>query len=187
VIHKLPMRTVDDPAFATVARMVNPPPTEPDKRAFLPAYAGFNIADGSDVDISYYYAPPAPVSDWPARRRFDRHLRTEELWVVTEGDFLLPLAACRNPDDPDDAPRPEDFLCFAIKQGDLFVLRPNVWHCGPWPTREGAAVRFLMMLSGHRKSTEQQAADYVDFIQREFPEDTGILPELEQTRSRARS
>lgn len=179
-IYRLRVRSTDDPAFETVARLVNPPATERDKTVFLPAYAGFNIADGSDVDISYFYAPPSSPSQFTPRKRFDRHLRTEELWVVAEGDFLLPLAPCRNPDDSDDRPRPEDFSCFAIKQGDMFVLRPNVWHCGPWPTRAGTPVRFFMMLSGHRKQAVSENTDYVDFYQRDFSDDVGILPDVDE-------
>lgn len=178
-IHRLEVRPLTDPLFETVARLVNPPEVDPSAVAFLPAYAGFDVADGSVVDISYFYAPPSDPSKPAPRRMFDRHLRTEELWVVAEGDFLLPLSACRFPEDPDDPPRPEDFLCFAVSEGDMFVLKPNVWHCGPWPTREGTPVKFFMFLSGHRKPADAGGDDdYVDFYQRYFPEGVAVVPAL---------
>lgn len=176
--HVLPVRDRSDPLFETVARLLNPPPAPTDKTTFLPAYAGFTLGDGSDVDVSYFYAPPVDASGFQSRRRFDRHLRTEELWIVAEGDFLVPLAPCRVPEDPDDLPRPEDFLCFAIQQGDMFALRPNVWHCGPWPTRAATPVRFFMLLSGHRKQAAE-SAKFVDFYQREFAGDVALLPEAQ--------
>lgn len=175
-IHRLKVRTPDDPLFASVARMVNPPQGSASERAFVPAYAGFDIGDGSQVDISYFYEPPAPQPWLKPRNNFDRHLRTEELWVVAEGEILLPLGPCRHPDDPEDEPRPEEMSCFAFRQGDLFVLRPNVWHCGPWPLVPNAPVRFYMFLSGHRKAT---SGANVDHITRRFPEGVGILPDVD--------
>lgn len=178
-IHRLEIRPITDPLFETVARLVNPPSVNEAETTFLPAYAGFDIADGSEVDISYFYAPPANPSLPDPRRRFDRHLRTEELWVVVEGDFLLPLSACRYPEDPEDPPRPEDFLCFAVNDGDMFVIKPNVWHCGPWPTRAGSPVRFFMFLAGHRKSSDASGVvDFIDFYQREFEEGITIVPAI---------
>jgi mannose-6-phosphate isomerase-like protein (cupin superfamily) len=176
--YRLQVRTTADPLFETVARLVNPPATPPDATTFLPAYAGFSLGEGSEVDLSYFYAPPVDASGFQMRRRFDRHLRTEELWIVAEGDFLVPLAPCRAPDDPEDLPRPEDFLCFAIKQGDMFAVRPNVWHSGPWPTTPGTPVRFFMLLSGHRKQAGDGAA-FVDFYQREFAGDAAVIPEAD--------
>lgn len=178
-VLSLQVRTITDPLFNTVARLVNPPALNPTETTFLPAYAGFDVADGSEVDISYFYAPPADPRQPTPRQRFDRHLRTEELWVVAEGDFLLPLSACRVPEDAEDPPRPEDFLCFAINEGDMFVIKPNVWHCGPWPMRQGLPVRFFMMLAGHRKpSPGSGEGDYVDFYQREFSTNIGIVPAI---------
>src|ERR1700737_5006868 len=124
-IHRLKVRATDDPLFDTVARLVNPPAGEPTQTTFLPAYAGFNIGTGADVDISYFGAPPSDRPWDSPRGRFDRHLRTEELWVVAEGDFYVPMAVCRRPDDPQDSPRHEDMLCFFVKEGDLFTVRPN--------------------------------------------------------------
>ena len=176
-VHKLKIRPIDDPLFETVARLVNPPADDSHKTTFLPAYAGFNIGAGTDVDISYYGAPPTDNPWASPRNRFDRHLRTDELWVVSEGDCYVPMAQCRRADDPEDLPQPEDMLCFLVPQGTLFVVRPNVWHAGPWPARAGQPVRFFMMLSGHRKA---QTGDNVDHIIKEFADGATILPDLDQ-------
>src|SRR5690348_14970110 len=106
-IERLKVRSSDDPLFSTVARAVNPPERQADHTLFLPAYAGFNIAEGSNVDISYFYEPPSDQPWSTPKRRFDRHVRTDELWVALEGDMLVALAPCGRPDDPHDTPRPE--------------------------------------------------------------------------------
>jgi hypothetical protein len=175
-LHRLQVRTTDDPLFETVARLVNPPTEEVDKSVFLPAYAGFNIGTGADVDISYFGATPSDRPWATPRRRFDRHLRTDELWVVTEGDFYVPMAACRRPNDPEDLPRAQDMLCFFVKRGDLFVVRPNVWHAGPWAAQPGMAVRFFMLLSGHRKA---DSGSNVDHIVRDFEGESAIVPDVD--------
>jgi hypothetical protein len=173
--HRLKVRTPDDPLFASVARMVNPPRATAERTLFEPAYASFDIAAGTTVDVSYFYEPPSARPWEKGRTGFDRHLATDELWVVTEGDLLLPLAPCARPDDPEDEPRPEQFLCFAFRAGDLFVVKPNVWHCGPWAAAD-RAVRFFMMLSGHRKAA---AGGNVDHIVKRFPEGVEILPDVD--------
>lgn len=175
-IERVKVRTSDDPLFSTVARAVNPPARQADRTLFLPAYAGFNIAEGSKVDISYFYEPPSDEPWATPKRTFDRHLRTDELWVAMEGDMWVAMAPCRRPDDPQDTPRPEDMLCFEIKQGDALVVRPNTWHTGPWPAQPGQAVRFFMLLSGHRKA---DSGDNVDHIMRDFPDGAAILPDVD--------
>jgi hypothetical protein len=174
-VHKLDIRSTEDPLFNDLARMVNPQTESPYQKAFVPAYAGFNIADGTDVDISYYFDPSEGRPWQSPRKQFDRHLRTEELWVVTEGDFYLPLMACEHPDDPEDRPDPKKMLCFRIKKGDLFVLKPNVWHCGPWAARSGEPVQFYMFLSGHRAASK---GGNVDHLVRPFVGDVAILPNV---------
>jgi hypothetical protein len=170
-IQRLQVLSTDDPSFAEVARMVNIPPVTPEGK-FFPAYDGFNIGAGSDVDISWLDV----AAGYPYRvvAGFDRHLHTEELFIATEGDFYFPAAPCRHPDDPEDMPTPEDFRCWHIKQGDMFVLKPNVWHDGCWPVDANRMVRFIMILSGHRGSASGLDGR-VDHIVKRFPEGVGIL------------
>lgn len=176
-IHRLKVLPTQHSRFADVARMVNPPRKSDHERSFIPAYAGFDIADGSQVDISYFYEPPADRPWLQPRSNFDRHVRTEELWIVTEGDFLLPLGPCQHPEDLQDEPSPDQMACFEFHAGDLFVLRPNVWHCGPWPLHSNQAVRFYMLLSGHRKAT---SGENIDHLTRRFPEGVAIVPEVDE-------
>ncbi len=175
-ITRLKVRNTDDPLFATVARMVNPPQADDATPRFLAAYAGFDIGEGSQVDISFLYQPPSERPWEQPRSGFDRHWRTEELWLVTEGDFYLPLALARHPDDHEDLPLPEDMLCFVIREGDLFVLKPNVWHAGPWATKPGQAVAFYMLLSGHRQAV---SGGYLDFGVRQLAGGAAVLPDVD--------
>ncbi|TBL79074.1 hypothetical protein [Paenibacillus thalictri] len=177
-IHKLKIRTTDDPLFETVARMAKPPQMTSEKSLFAPAYGSFNIADGTVVDLSYLYEPGSDTPWSKPRNRFDRHLFTEELWMVSEGDFYVPFGLCKNPDDPEDIPQPDEIHCFLIRKGDVFVLKPNVWHCGPWPREKGMAVSFYMALSGHRQSA---SGGNVDYIMKDFAGDWAILPDLDDS------
>lgn len=171
-IHRLNVLSSDDPSFAEVARKVVPPPRAP-KGEFYPAYVGFNVGSGSDVDISWLDVaagyPYRPVTG------FDRHLHTEELFIATEGDYYFPACLCRRPEDSDEVPSPEDFKCWLIKQGEMYVLKPNVWHDGCWPVDASRMVRFIMILSGHRASAQ---GGRVDHIVKRFAEGRGILVDV---------
>lgn len=154
---KLPIKTVDDPEFAAVARRISPPPRDPQKRAqFFPAHGSFGIGQGPTVDISYYYTDGGHE---PHRAGFDRHQHSEELWIAVEGDFYMPAAPCERPGDLDEVPPVDRMRCFLIREGEVFALRPNVWHAGVWPAVSGTPVRFMMLLSGHRRSSEGRPLD----------------------------
>lgn len=56
-IHRLRVLSTDDPLFQKVARMVRPPQYAADKTYFEAAYASFDIAQGTEVDLSFYYEP----------------------------------------------------------------------------------------------------------------------------------
>ena len=76
-ITRVPIRSIDDPAFEQVARRVPTPPREPGRESqFWPALSGFNIGSGTDVDISYLES----TTKTP-KASFDRHLHSEELFV----------------------------------------------------------------------------------------------------------
>jgi mannose-6-phosphate isomerase-like protein (cupin superfamily) len=154
---KLPIKTVDDPEFSAVARRIVPPPRDAQKASqFFPAYAGFEIGQGSTVDISHFYSN---ASHAPRPAGFDRHLHSEELWIALEGDFYVPAAPSLQPDDVDETPSLERMHCFLIHQGDVFAFRRGVWHAGVWPVTPGAAVQFMMLLSGHRRTDDGRPMD----------------------------
>lgn len=147
------------PAFAEVARIVKPPPVrEGGWGEFFPAYAGFTIGSGSDVDISYLYMAPGPYS--PVRG-FDRHLWSEEMFIALEGGVYFLTAHCRDPLDPDALPDPDDFQCWRINEGDVFILKTNVWHGGCWPVDSARTAKLLMVISGHRTSADGGKVDHI--------------------------
>ncbi|MCL4545340.1 MAG: hypothetical protein M1118_12210 [Chloroflexi bacterium] len=154
---KLPIKTLDAPEFSAVARRIVPPPRDPQKASqFFPAYAGFEIGHGPTVDISHFYSN---ASHAPHPAGFDRHLYSEELWIAVEGDFYVPAAPSLQPDNVDEVPPLDRMYCFLVHQGDVFVLRRGVWHAGVWPVIPGAAVQFMMLLSGHRRTGEGRPVD----------------------------
>jgi hypothetical protein len=168
-IHKLEVLPISDPSFDKVGRYIKPPPATPGKSEFYPAYTGFNIGAGSDVDISWLYVAAAP---WQPKVGWDRHITTEELFIATEGDYYFPAAPCRNPDDPDDIPQPEDFVCWRVNQGDMYVLKPNMWHDGCWAVDPNQMIKFIMVLSGHRAS---EGGGHVDYYRKQFPEGLAVF------------
>ena len=179
MVHRLPVKSTDDPAFARVARRVEEPERDPGKPTqFFPALATFGIGAGPDVDISLYYSQPS--ASMIARGRFDRHLHTEEFFVALEGDWYMPMGECRNPDDPEERPRAEDMCIFLVKQGDLFVLRSNVWHTGVWPAGADQPAKFLMILSGHRAGSGLQGR--VDHIVMELEDGGAVVPDVQLSR-----
>ena len=128
-VHLVPIVALDDPRYSHLARRIAFPESDRSQRTkFYPAFTGFNVGSGADVDVSFLYS----FSREPSAG-FDRHLRTEEMFVPLEGDFCMPLAACKNLDDPDEQPTPDDFVCTIIPRGEAIILRPNVWHNGGWP------------------------------------------------------
>lgn len=164
IIYRLPILSTDDPSFREIANKVHRPPRDQTKPVeFFPAQYIFNIGTGANVDVSFFYA------DGRVRDRrvdnFDRHLFTEELWVALKGDFYYMAAPCRNPKDPDEIPHPEDFHCYLVRQGDIFIQKPNIWHDGVWPVT--AEVEVMLCLSGHRKELGADAP--VDHIMKRFP------------------
>ena len=87
----------------------------------------------------------------------------------------MPMATCRNPDDPEEIPHPEDLLCFHVRAGDMYVLKANVWHNGGWPAPGVEKTRYIMVLSGHRGGEGHQGR--VDHIVKSLPDGMQIQPE----------
>lgn len=169
-LRTIPVMETDAAEFARVARKVSWPQRDGDRPSqFWPAMSGFNIGAGSDVDISYLESTRTEPSNG-----FDRHLNTEELFVCLEGEYVMPMAPCRRPDDPDDEPQIEDLIGFRVRAGDAYVLRPNVWHNGGWPTRGAGKMRYIMVLSGHRAGEGHQGR--VDHIMKTLPGGLQVIP-----------
>jgi hypothetical protein len=170
-VRIVPILTPDDPSFARIARKVVEPPRDSARPVeFFPAPYIFNIGHGSNVDLSWFYC------DGRMRDRkvnhFDRHLFTEEVWIARKGNFYWMAAPCRQPDDPQDLPHPEDFNAYVIREGDIFIVKPNVWHDGVWPLTPQDEIEIIVVLSGHRKDLGVDAP--VDHITQKFPNDAAI-------------
>jgi hypothetical protein len=168
-VHEIPIVSLDDPRYRHLARRVAFPASDRGKGgAFFPAFVGFSLPD-SNVDVSFLYSFRGEPSGG-----FDRHLRTEEMFVPLDGDFVIPIAACRNPDDPEEVPTPDEFVAALVPQGEAIILRPNVWHNGGWPVDREKGVRYIMVLSGHRAGSGHQGR--VDHIVKTFADGATIAP-----------
>jgi hypothetical protein len=170
-VHHISIVSLDDPRLHALARRVPFPVSDRSERGkFFPALGGFNVGSGSDVDVSFLYSFNREPS-----AGFDRHLRSEEMFVPLQGDFCIPLAACKNPADPNEVPTPDDFVGTIVKQGEAMILRPNVWHNGGWPVDPDVGVRYIMVLSGHRAGASHQGR--IDHIVEKFAGDAMIFPD----------
>jgi len=169
-VHRIPIVSLDDPRYAHLARRIKFPEAAREQRSkFFPAFAGFEIPD-TNVDVSFLFSFRKEPSVG-----FDRHLRTEEMFVPLDGDFVIPLAACKNPDDPDEIPTPDEFVAALVPQSEAIILRPNVWHNGGWPVDAERGVRYIMVLSGHRAGSSHQGR--VDHIVQKFAGGAAIVPD----------
>jgi hypothetical protein len=169
-VRRIPIVSLDDPRYQHLARRVVFPASDRARGGqFFPAYVTFNLPD-TTVDVSFLYSfRREPTAG------FDRHLRTEELFVALEGDLVFPLAPCRNPDDPEEVPTPEDFVAVRVRQGEAAILPANVWHNGGWPVDPERGIRLLDILSGHRAGSGHQGR--VDHIVKQFAGGAAIVPD----------
>jgi hypothetical protein len=169
-VHCIPVVSLGDPRYSRLARrIVFPPSKRAEGLQFFPALAGFNVGAGSDVDVSFLFTFRRDPCGG-----FDRHLRTEEMFVPLDGDLCIPLAPCRDASDPEEKPVPEEFVCVMVPHGEAVILAPNVWHTAGWPIDEEKGVRYIMVLSGHRPGTGAQGN--VDYIATELADGVKILP-----------
>jgi hypothetical protein len=143
---------------------------------FSPAFGRFEIGNGPVVDISHLHIPASPDPLGEARHRplMDRHLDSEEVWVITKGELVMGMAAV--PDGAAKIPSVHDLRLFHVRQGDIFVLPRGRWHGGIWGAVPNEDAGFLMMLSGHRSD---DAGELVDHIMESYPEDVAIHPSRE--------
>ena len=171
-IIRIPVVSKDDPSFALVATRIDLPQRDAGRLSqFWPALSGFMIGSGNAVDISYLESTSRAPS-----RAFDRHVRSDELFVCLEGEFLIPMAPCHSPEDPDEEPRVDELRCYHIKAGELFVLKRNTWHNGGWPAPGAERMRYLMILSGHRTGAGHGGRE--DHVMKDLPEGQGMLPDV---------
>jgi len=171
LVHLLPILPATAPAVRELARHFTfAPVTEREGVHFFPAVAGFDVGNGSQVDVSYLYSFTTDATPG-----VDRHLRTQEMFVPLDGDLCLPLAPSRRPQDRDDHPRPEDFVAVVVRHGEALILNANVWHNGGWPVDPHKGVRYIMVLSGHRAGAEGE--EYLDFQTATLPGEAALLPD----------
>ncbi len=170
-LKRLKILDLDSPEFAKVARKVEWPTRDEGRPGqFWPAMETFTIPKSEIAELSYLESTRrTPLN------RFDRHLKTEELFVCLEGEYVMPMALCHEPGNPDEVPQLDDVHGFHVKTGDAYILKPNTWHNGGWVAPGCEKMRYIMVLSGHRAGNDSQGKE--DHILKPLPDDMTILPE----------
>lgn len=168
-VHLIPIVPAEAVVRAKLARRVVFPPSRRDRDdEFFPALDGIQLG-GAHADVSFLYSHNRSPTN-----NFDRHLRTEEMFVPLDGDLCLPLAACREPGNPNEQPHFGDFVCVIVRHNEALIIRPNVWHNGGWPVDPERGVRYVMVLSGHRSGEGEQGHE--DYIATRLPGAATIFP-----------
>jgi hypothetical protein len=171
----LPVHDTDSDEFRRLARFVATPRTpDADDLTFTPAFGRFEIGGGNVVDISHLLIPASPDPLGEARHRpvIDRHLDSEEVWLVTRGELVMGMG--ESPAGADSVPSVHDLRLFLLREGDMIVLPRGRWHGGIWGARPHEPAEFLMFLSGHRADDD---GGLVDHIMESYAEDVAVRPE----------
>lgn len=179
-IHKIKVLPTSDSSFKEVARMVELPDIDlKGGIQFFPAFTGFETGGAGFselVDISYLYVP------WhrDALNEFDKHVHSEELFVVLQGDFYMIIGSSEG----GEYPCLGEMRCYLLKEGDMFVQKRNVWHTACWPVDKTRPVKYIMVISGHRTTTGTTAdrsegeGDRLDDNVRSLPDGIMVMPDI---------
>ena len=109
--------------FIDFGVVVNTPKTDPSlPSGYVPKLATFHIDGEAEIGICTIHKSAEPVT------RMERHLKTMEIFVSIEGDFLLAMSRPEVPDDPEDIPQAEKVKAFHVREGQTVVMKPGSWH-----------------------------------------------------------
>ena len=81
--------------------------------------------------------------------KMERHLKTTEIYIAIEGDFIFPVTRPMRLDVPNLQPSVEDVIGFHVKEGQTLIMKPGMWHWGPWPISQRCTIILLF-----KKGTE---------------------------------
>jgi hypothetical protein len=170
----LPVFGLDSPEFAALARpVVIPSIADAGEIVFSPAFGRLDIG-GSTLDLSHLVIPasPDPLGEVRHRPVVERHVRSDEIWLITRGAVVLGLG--ESPAGPDTVPSVHDLRLFHARVGDMFILPAGRWHGGIWGALAGVPTEFLMFVNGHRPGPDGAP---VDHHMTTYPEDVAVVPD----------
>lgn len=127
---KLPIEELTAEAFAPFGRVVEKPNRATDAQG--PGFFWYGeIADLTPGDRPYAAGhlelEPAPLRfDWA-----ERHMHTDELLAPVSGTCLIYVGPPEFPDEPGRLPALDHFRVFRVRQGQVVILKPGVWHGAP--------------------------------------------------------
>ena len=109
--------------FLEFGTVVNTPKTEPSlPSGYVPKLATFHIDGEAEIGICTVHKSAEPMT-W-----MERHLKTMEIFVSIEGDFLLAMSRPEDPADPEDIPQADKVRAFHVREGQTVVMKPGSWH-----------------------------------------------------------
>jgi len=105
----------------------SPPLVETETVKYWGTIASFMVEGETEVGICIV------KKDSNIIESMERHVGTPELIAPIEGDFVIPVAASRNLEDPNETPKVEDSEAFYVNEKQAFVMDKGVWHWAPFP------------------------------------------------------
>jgi len=76
----------------------------------------------------------------------ERHVKSQEYFIPTEGECVMFFAPGKNPDDPDEHPDPNEIVCFMMQCDGMlgYVIDRGTWHYPAFPLTETAGQMIIM-------------------------------------------
>jgi ureidoglycolate hydrolase len=109
--------------FLEFGTVVNTPKTDPSlSSGYVPQLATFNIDGETEIGICTVHKSTEPMT-W-----MERHLKTMEVFISIEGDFLLAMSRPQDPADPEHIPQADAVRAFHVREGQTVVMQPGSWH-----------------------------------------------------------
>ena len=144
-MRQLPVIDATAETFKPFGQLVETPKSDPMlKTGWVPAAGTYQIDGETAVSIWSRIRHNEPLV------KMERHLKTPEIYVAVEGDFIFPVTKPLPLDDPDLQPSVEDVVGLRVKEGQTLIMKPGMWHWGPWPVSERCSIVILF-----KKDTEK--------------------------------
>jgi ureidoglycolate lyase len=132
----IPVSPLTASAFAPFGRVVRTPDGEPtaasDAFRFWSDVAAFHIEGETEIGVCTVYRQPQATVDW-----MERHLRTPEVLIPTDGPFVLPVMSADGP-----------IRAFRVEMGEAVVIADGVWHSACHPLSSESATYLVVFRRG---------------------------------------
>lgn len=90
---------------------------------FISSLAIFDLGGTTECEIARSVVTPLKFLE-----NMERHFRTQEVFVASQGDFILAITPPSDPQDKQLQPYADKASLFLVRQGQAVVMKRNVWH-----------------------------------------------------------